>query len=343
MLAELAPRPAADFAPLGPRPGTDAVLERIEAAGIVGMGGGGYPTARKIREAITGNADWVIGNGLASEPGVNADATLLGEHSAEITAGLAIVGRCIGASRTILAIPPDRVFESATSVDLAYPAGDERRLVEHLSERQVPTDGYPTDVGVLVLNVATLFAIHDAVVHGRSLRRRIVSVGATDYWVAIGTPFAELPLPPSEGNGYRVRGELTGRPVADDAIVETTTFSVGTALGPAWACIRCGWCESVCPEGLLPERLHTAFECNVPDATVFDCIECGACTAACPSRLDLVNEFRMVKDRMHREQTAKDRAEQARERSAARTHRLARRARQREQQRTERLRKPKQW
>ncbi len=343
MLAELAPKPVADFAPLEARPSRGAVLERIEAAGIVGMGGGGYPTARKIREAITANADWVIGNGMASEPGVSADATLMREHSAEVAAGLAIVGRCIGASRMVLAVPPDRGIESATSVDLAYPAGDERRLAEHLTERQIPSDGYPTDVGVLVLNVATLFAIHDAVVHGRSLRRRIVSVGATDYWVAIGTPFTELPLPPSEGNGYRVRGELTGRPVANDAIVDATTFSVSTALSSGWACIRCGWCESACPEGLLPERLHAAFECDVPDGTVFDCIECGACTAACPSRLDLVNEFRVVKERMHREQTAKDRAEQARERSAARTQRLARRARQRAQQRTERLRKPQQW
>ena len=343
MLAELAPQPLADFAPLAAAPSTDAVLERIEAAGIVGMGGGGYPTARKMREAISGHADWVIGNGMASEPGVSADATLMREHSAEVAAGLAIVGRCIGASRMVLAVPPERGNESATSVDLAYPAGDERRLAEHLTERQVPTDGYPTDVGVLVLNVATLFAIHDAVVHGHSLRRRIVSVGTADYWVAIGTPFGELPLPLSEGNGYRVRGELTGRPAADDAIVDATTFSVGTARTPGWACIRCGWCESACPEGLLPERLHAAFECAAPDAAVFDCIECGACTAACPSRLDLVNEFRVVKASMRREQAAKDRAEQARQRSAARTERLARHTRQREQQRTERLRKPQQW
>ena len=343
MLVELAPKPVADFAPLEAGPSTNAVLERVEAAGIVGMGGGGYPTARKMREAITGHADWVIGNGMASEPGVSADATLMREHSAEVAAGLAIVGRCIGASRMVLAVPPERGNESATSVDLAYPAGDESRLAEHLTERQVPTDGYPTDVGVLVLNVATLFAIHDAVVHGRSLRRRIVSVGTADYWVAIGTPFADLPLPRSEGDGYRVRGELTGRPVADGAIVDATTFSVSTARTPSWACIRCGWCESACPEGLLPERLHAAFECAAPDATVFDCIECGACTAACPSRLDLVNEFRVVKASMRREQTAKDRAEQARQRSAARTERLARHARQREQQRTERLRKPQQW
>ena len=74
MLAELAPKPVADFAPLEAGPSTDAVLERIEAAGIVGMGGGGYPTARKIREAMAGHADWVIGNGMASEPGVSADA-----------------------------------------------------------------------------------------------------------------------------------------------------------------------------------------------------------------------------------------------------------------------------
>lgn len=318
----------------------ETTIARIEAAGIVGMGGGGYPTARKLRDAIAGGADWVIGNGMASEPGVTADAALLRDHAEDVMAGLEIVARCIGATQTVLAVPPDSEVPGATPVDLAYPAGEERRLVAHLTGRQVPSGGYATDVGVLVLNVATLYAIHDAVARGHPLRRRIVTVAGNDTWVAIGTPLAAL-LP--ENDGYRIRGQLTGRDVPSDQVVEPTTFSVDHARQTAWACIRCGWCADVCPENLAPERLHRTHQSEQTDPTAFDCIECGACTAACPSRLDLVNEFRELKSRMRRERIASERAELARQRSTARTERLARADREREAQRADRMRQPRRW
>ena len=357
---------SADFTPLGRDAGPEEVMERIEAAGIVGMGGGGYPTARKIREALAADADWVIGNGMASEPGVTADVALLREHADDVAAGLHIVARCIGATHTALAVPTDTDVPGGTHVGLAYPAGEEGKLVAHLTGREVPTAGYASDVGVLVLNVSTLFAIHDAVARGRALQQRLVTVAGTDRWVAIGTPLADLPLQegraprmkePSAGeregraprknepaaDGYRIQGELTGRDVAHDAVVEPSTFSVDLPRGDSWACIRCGWCAHACPEGLAPERLHRAFEADAADATVLDCIECGACTAACPSRLDLVNEFRAIKTRMRREEVAMEQAERARQRSDARTERLARAANERDRQRAERMNKPRQW
>ncbi|MCY3814423.1 MAG: 4Fe-4S dicluster domain-containing protein [Gammaproteobacteria bacterium] len=333
----------AEFTPLAPRASPTAVIERIEAAGIVGMGGGAYPTARKIREAIAADADWVIGNGMASEPGVTADVTLLRDHADEVTAGLEIVARCTGAAHTALAVPIDSDVPGATPVGLAYPAGDEKRLVAHLTGRTVPATGYASDVGVLVLNVSTLFAIHDAVIRGRALRQRMVTVAGTDQWVAIGTPLADLPLAEDATDGYRIQGELTGRDVAGDAVIAPSTFSVDEPRPASWACIRCGWCASACPEGLAPERLHRAFEADAEDATVFDCIECGACTAACPSRLDLVNEFRAIKTRIRREERAMEQAERARQRSAARTERLARAADERDRHRAERMNKPRQW
>ena len=356
MSVELAPQ-SADFTPLPHDAGPEDVVERIEAAGIVGMGGGGYPTAGKIREAIAANADWAIGNGMASEPGVTADVALLREHADDVTAGLDIVARCTGATHTVLAVPADSNVPGGTQVGLAYPAGEEKKLVAHLTGREVPADGYASDVGVLVLNVSTLFAIHDAVVRGKALRQRLVTVAGTDRWVGIGTPLADLLPAPSAGereglaprkrksakDGYRVQGELTGRDVAYDATVGPSTFSVELRRPDSWACIRCGWCGDACPEGLAPEGLHRAFEADAADATVFDCIECGACTAACPSRLDLVNEFRAIKTRMRREQAAKEQAEHARQRSAARTERLARAADERDRQRAERMNKPRQW
>ena len=390
---------SADFTPLARDAGPEDVMERIEAAGIVGMGGGGYPTARKLREALAADADWVIGNGMASEPGVSADVALLREHADDVAAGLDIVARCIGATHTALAVPTDTDVPGGTHVGLAYPAGEERKLVAHLTGREVPTAGYASDVGVLVLNVSTLFAIHDAVARGRELQQRLVTVAGTDRWVAIGTPLADLPLQepsageregpaprmkepsageregpalrrkeqregpaprreePSAGereglalrmkepanDSYRIQGELTGRDVAHDAVVDPSTFSVDLPRGDSWACIRCGWCAHACPEGLAPERLHRAFEADAADATVLDCIECGACTAACPSRLDLVNEFRAIKTRMHREEIVMEQAERARQRSDARAERLARAADERDRQRAERMNKPRQW
>lgn len=341
--------PAA-FAPLGEAADAAAILERIEAAGIVGMGGAGYPTARKIREAIAGGADTVIGNGMASEPDASADRMLLREHGAAVAAGLGIVGGVLGKARLLLAVPVGgELVTPVVAVDLevvevesGYGAGDERRLTRQLAGRQVPNNGYPKEVGVLVLNVATLFAVFEAVALGRALERRLVAVDGTDRWVALGTPLADLPMDGGEG-GFRINGALTGRPAPANAVVEAATFSVAAALPPALACIRCGWCAPACPVQLSPQRLHAAFEARVPDAAVLDCIECGACTAVCPSGIDLVGEFRTVKDRMQRDSARQHRADEARRRSAARIERLERQARERQARRAERLRTPRQW
>ncbi len=365
MVPELAPASRdAEFEPLAPAASAEAIQRRVAIANIVGMGGGGYPTAGKIADAIAAGADTVIANGMACEPGASADATLLREYSAEVVAGLDLAARCLGGARTMLAVPPaSRLEPPAVAVHLNYPQGDERRLVPHLTGRVVPDGGYPTDVGVLVLNVATLFAIQEAVVHGRPPRRRIVSVGDVDCWIALGTPLAKLPIrPPARWPkarrakpGLRVGGDLTGHPAAPGAVLEATTFSVTPTPPPALACIRCGRCARDCPQRLQPERLHTAFEAEAADEagtaneaktasdTVFDCTECGICTAVCPSGIDLVNEFRFLKARRRHELAVKARAEAARHNAAARTERLARREREQEARRAARLRTPRQW
>ena len=322
----------ADFSPLAEQAGAEAVLERIDAAGIVGMGGGGYPTAKKIREAVAANVDLVIGNGMACEPDASADRALLRGHFDAVAAGLRIVGGCLGDAQEVLAVPPGSGLpEPAVEVNLAHPSGEERRLVAHLTGRDVPKDGYPTDVRVLVLNVATLFAIFEAVRLGKTLRRRLVTVAGKDRWIDFGTPLAEL-------GASRVGGALTGQSAAADAVVEATTFCLSNARRPALPCVHCGWCAPPCPEALSPQTLHEAFETGVADTTVEDCIECGACTAACPSGIDLVNEFRALKARTRRSQRAQHLAREARRRFDARCERLARQARQRDEQRAARLR-----
>ena len=331
----------ADFAPLDESAEADAIIARIDAAGIVGMGGGGYPAARKLREARAGDVDFAIGNGMASEPEASADATLLRERFAAVVAGLDIVGRCLNDAQLVLAVPPGSELPApAVEVDLPF-AGDERRLAAHLANRPLPNGGRPGDRAVVVFNVATLFAIFEAVTHGRALRQRLVSVAKTDQWLAIGTPLAELPI--AAAGELRINGPLTGRPAAANAVVEASTFCVGPARSTALPCIRCGWCVPACPESLVAERLHDAFLEDEEDSAVFDCIECGACTAACPSGIDLVNEFRALKDRTRHRNAVRERADEARVRSAAHSERLARQARQQQARRAARLRGDHRW
>lgn len=365
--ASTAARPAAvSFPPLPPDADAEALIARIETAGIVGMGGGGYPTARKIRDAAS--ADCVIGNGMASEPGATADRTLLREHGAEVAAGLALVGRALeglaaqtavtsGAAgqgsnpiRLVLAVPPNSGLAArfVQEVDLAFPAGDERRLVAAVAGRAVPRDGYPTDVGVLVLNVATLFAVYEAVVLGRIPARRLVTVGGSDSWQPFGTPLGDLPLVAKTADGWRVNGALTGYDAPPDATITATTFAVDAPRPTALACIGCGWCVPACPEGLAPDRLHRVFTADAsgweeaaPDAAA--CIECGACAAACPSRIDLVGEFRDLKRHARSQEQAQTRATAARWRWTAREQRLAQEATSADALRAERMRAPRQW
>lgn len=370
-----------DFPPLAECADADSLLERIEAAGIVGMGGGGYPTAAKLRAARAGGADLAIGNGMACEPGATADLALLRGHLDAVVSGLRIVCRCLASSaRLVLAVPPGSGIPSpATEVVAPYPAGDERVLVGQVAGREVPAAGWPTDVGVVVLNVATLFAIHAAVRLGKAPRRRLVTVGDANYWLRFGRPLATLrPLltgqsesVPSTGQGQRritrlarvkasaaaaggtfsgqpitnplrVGGPLTGQPAETDAVVEATTFHVGLPQESA-PCIRCGWCRTACPEALAPDLLHAAFETGSPAPSAFDCTECGACTAVCPAAIDLVNHIRTVKNRQRQTAASTRRAEAARQRTDARVARLQQAAKARDDRRAERLRRPRAW
>ena len=321
--------------PLDRSAGFEETLRRIERAGVVGMGGAGYPTARKLREAKASGADTVVGNGMASEPGAGADRALLRQHFAEVAEGLRVVGDCLGAARTVIAVPPGSGLPApAVEARPGLPEGDEKRLTAHVLGRAVPAGGRPTDIGAVVFNVATLFAVFEAVRLGRPLRRRLVTVGDEERWLRIGTPLAELGLAPP----LRIGGVFAGRPAPVGAVVEATTFCVSSAPAESpLPCIRCGWCVPACPEGLEPAALHAAFEHDTADAAVFDCIECGACAAACPSAIDLVNEFRASKARLRDEQARHERAAAAKRRFDARQRRLERRAQRQAEERAERM------
>ena len=331
----------ADFDALDATADADAIIARIDAAGIIGMGGVGTSAAQKLREARALDARVAIGNGMASEPEATADTTLLRERFAAVVAGLEIVGGCLDGTQLAVAVPPDSDLPPpAVEVDIPF-AGDERRLAAHLTNHEAPNGATPGDCGAVVFNVATLFAIYEAVACGRKPRQRLVTVDNADQWLALGTPLVDLPI--AERGALRVNGPLTGRPAAANAVVEATMFSIGPERPAALPCIRCGWCVPACPESLVPLELHDAFDADEQDPAALRCIECGACTAACPSGLDLVNEFRALKDRSRHSEALRRRADEARARSDARTERLAQQARQEGERRAARLRSTRRW
>jgi len=332
---------AADLPPLGDSAAADAIVQRIAWAGIVGMGGGGFPAAEKMRLAMAAKADFVIGNGMSGQADAHADRTLLQRHFVEVVGGLEVVRQCLPHARGVLAVPSGSAFPSpAMEAGAGHAAGDERSLAARLAQRVVPVDGYPTDVGVVVFNVATLFAVFEAVRRGRRPRRRLATVAGEDRWLAFGTSLAELGLGAGE---LRTGGALTGVAVSSSAVVEPTTFAVSAPRPASLACIRCQRCEPACPEGLDPQALHDAFEAGAECGAVFDCIECGACTAACPSGIDLVNEFRGLKERTYRRHRRQTQAAFARRRWERRQQRLARQAKSQAQRRSRRLRQQPQW
>lgn len=340
--------------------GTSAtdLLRRIEAAGIVGLGGAIFPTAAKLPGgAIT----TLILNGVECEPTISCDVRLLRERAGEVLEGAERLRRAFGIEQVRLAIKADMIeafdaiqqarnqtgFDRIAPVTVAsrYPAGGERQLIQSLTGREVPAASHPSDIGVLCLNVATVAAIQRAATRGEPLISRIVSVGGLgvrepcNLEVRLGTPLRHLI---DLCGGYTepvdrliIGGPMMGFSVATDTVPITANvnalFVAGRGQLPARSaaspCIRCGACAEVCPSGLLPQELD--WQCRQGNAPklltdgLLDCIECGCCDVVCPSHIPLVEHFQRAKQVIRREQQAREAADHARRRYEARQARLA--------------------
>lgn len=326
------------------------LVECIRQAGIVGLGGAGYPTHLKVDQALAKRARTLIVNAVECEPGVSADKELLAAHLDEVLAGIATLERALGGTRTILATAQPLAGIEAIDAEVAvvvngYPTGAERTLIKHLLDIEVPKNAYPTDVGVVVLNVATVFAIQRAWSGGERLTRRVTTVGQTNLLLRIGHPIDELPLP----TGAKVvGGPVTGWPASINAAIGKTTRSVTLKSTAASSpCIRCGWCASACPEQLLPQELFRQINAEQwPDLQrlrLGDCVECGACDLACPSRLPLLATFRFATSaRLEADGKRRD-ATLARDRCDQRNARIALRHLDSLSKREARLATPHEW
>lgn len=313
------------------------LAERVRDAGIVGLGGAGYPTWLKLSQARNSGITTLIVNAVECEPGVSADRALQREHMEEILSGMRVLADYLGKPRTAIALGEgmDDVPGTETArVTGRYPSGSEHALVQQVVGVDIGKR-VPTDVGVLVLNVATVFAVHRAWHCGERLTERIVTVQDENAWLHIGHPVAELPLP--EGQ-VMVGGPITGWPATEGESIAKATRAVTVREHPeASPCIRCGWCARACPEGLLPQELFRHINADhwseMERLRLADCVECGACDMACPSRLPLLATFRYGKSERHELERRAHDAAVARDRFTARA---ARREQQRAVERKER-------
>jgi electron transport complex protein RnfC len=345
-----------------------AQLERIRAAGIVGLGGAAFPTAEKIESL--GECRAVIINGAECEPYISCDDMLMRWSAAEIVAGGLILCDLSRAAECIIAIERDKpvALEAVKSAALAsgdsrlrvaelpsiYPAGGERQLIELLTGEEIPSRGYPSDAGYLCQNVGTAYAVHRLVRFAEPLISRVVTIagaGVTEPQnreVLIGTPIEELI---AHCGGYTqqvarliVGGSMMGVALPNDAvpvtkstncIIAASAEDLGRQLAE-WPCIRCGECSAVCPARLMPQELLRAARAE-DHATLAalgldDCIECGCCDVVCPSYIRLTETFRGAKRQIAKQRATDARAENAQRRFETRASREQIRAEEGERQ-----------
>lgn len=307
-------------------PSPDRIAERIEEAGIVGMGGAGFPTAVKVSGGK--KIDTLILNGAECEPYLTADDRIMRERTSEIVRGGRYLARAVGAERVVIAIEKNKpeavaLFEK-TELEVCvlnerYPAGSEKQLVYSVTGRKVPPARLPADAGVLVQNVATALAVNEAIEEGKPLIERVVTLSGKgaipkNLLCPIGAPLSSF-FPFVNANAETVRvvdgGIMTGKRVSRNAAVAKTTggFLFLTAEeindeSPS-PCINCGRCAAACPMRLMPMQIefYTAarkFALAEKYGGVLSCIGCGACSYVCPAHRPLNWAIRLAKNELRR-------------------------------------------
>ncbi|CDA92745.1 electron transport complex RnfABCDGE type C subunit [Prevotella sp. CAG:1320] len=326
----------------------EEIVSRVQAAGVTGMGGAGFPTHVKLCPPPTAKAECIIVNAVECEPYITSDYRLMMEHPDEIIAGLELLMKAAKVERGYIGIEENKpeaikLLTEKTANDsrievipLAqkYPQGGEKQLVDAVIHRQVPAPpAIPVNVGAIVQNVGTTFAVYEAVMKRKPLIERYTTVTGKrikrpgNFLVRIGTPFSQL----IEACGGMPEGDnkvLAGGPMMGKAVISLNTpvckgtNSITVISGDeahrkkVQPCIRCAKCVSVCPMGLEPYLIATlsAFKEyeRAENEDIVSCIACGSCQYTCPSGrpiLDNILQGKAVVMGMIRERTAKAKAE----------------------------------
>ncbi|MYD43733.1 MAG: 4Fe-4S dicluster domain-containing protein [Gammaproteobacteria bacterium] len=313
-MLERQPRNKTDFQPLDwRRSDRDDIMARIAAAGLIGMGGAGFPVVAKLRSGIQYAASTIIANGVECEPGVNADRALLRHYLPDVLEGLRIAGACLAKPALILAVSDQSIYQAFVDkgelgitcrlVADAPSNGEERTLIGSLFSDEIPTTRYPSQCGYIVFNVATLFAICEAVRDGSRPRDRLVTLFGEETWVELDTKLGDIG---QTGATLRLGSTATGRMASNDDVVSLTTNAVEHGIDDQQrACIHCGWCDAVCPRHLPVEamlrQIQSATRPITLSSEVNACFECGACVVQCPSAIPLLDLLRSAKREVENE------------------------------------------
>lgn len=336
-----------------------SLVDKIHVAGISELGAAGFSLAHKLRGIAADPLDTLIIDIAECEPYITCDQALARAHTAELLTGVKILQYVTGARETCIAIDAgksdaiDALRAQLGQIDITlcrvsdrYPAGSEKSLIQQVTGRQVPAGGLPADIGVLVCNAGTAFAVYRAIVLGQPLISRITTLcGDTlatpkNFEVLIGTPvcflldlcgvdyerlsavicggsmtgfnLTDLKVPIGKGSNCLIAGSQQEFPSPPDAL----------------ACIRCGYCAEVCPVSLQPRTLYELIHNDNPvraeQAGLGDCIDCGACAWVCPSHIPLLQYFRHAQSVLAWQGERREQSRHWQQRYAYHQYRLAR-------------------
>lgn len=307
------------------------IVRIIGDAGVVGLGGATFPTRVKLTLREGANAEYLIINAAECEPYLTCDDSLMISHAKEIIGGVKLLMQAVGAPNAVIGIEDNKPAAAAALRDAIgqrriqvetlrtrYPQGSEKQLIYALTGRIVPCGGLPIDVGCVVDNVATAFAVYQAVCRETPLTSRVVTVDGPslrspgNFLVPLGTPISAIidaagGIPEDTGK-IIAGGPMMGRAVSNIDAPSTKGLSGLIVFPESMAfrkdeenCIRCARCVSACPMGLQPYLLGTLGEFELgPEAKaagVMNCLECGCCAYVCPSHRRLIDYIRLAKSK----------------------------------------------
>lgn len=308
----------------------EKILEKVKGAGIVGLGGAGFPTHIKLNPPPENKIDHIIVNAAECEPYLTTDHRVLLEKTDRVVEGLNIMLKVHPQAQGVIAIEANKpdAIEAITkaaekypnikvvTLKTKYPQGSEKQLIYAVTKREVPSGGLPAGVGCIVDNVDTVLAIERAIVKDRPLMRRIITISGDavanpgNYQVRIGMNIREF-IEATGGFSEEPAKIIAGGPMMGPAMYNIDVPFIKTSsallcltkksaeLPPESPCIRCGKCIEACPMGLMPQLLNkdaiykdfAAFEAH----DGLDCIECGSCSFVCPAKRHLAQTLRVTK------------------------------------------------
>ena len=308
----------------------DEIRERVKSAGVVGMGGAGFPTNVKLTPKNPEQIEYIIVNGAECEPYLTSDYRRMLEEPEKLREGLLCVLKLFPQAKGYIAIEDNKpeairvIKETVKGIDrievkevkTKYPQGGERALVFATTGRKLNSDMLPADVGCIVHNVDTIVSIYNAVIEGRPLIRRIVTVtgeavnNPQNYYVRIGTSYRQL-LEASGGLKFEVAKYISGGPMMGFAMAD---LDVPVAKGSSSLlvlkddvvaglddspCIRCGRCADACPGRIIPAKVSAMAVKGNKEAFVklggMECCECGCCSFACPAKKPLTQNIKSMR------------------------------------------------